>query len=178
MDDFLLNDHSNKSLATKNIWLKFSMMIFCKQVIFFIIVCFNSGGSRGRVRGVWNPLSDLMLVWDRNSYILTLFHRLIFLLKCTLHFATKLNSRDIKKQNTIAFGLLWLVTNQVISLMNGCQNLHSYTYIMTLTLMKSVQSQEEDVPRVHPLWVEFKYTARGQGITCNCDFWEGGVGEK
>ena len=94
-------------------------------------------------------------------------------MKCTLHFATKLNSRDIKKQNTIAFGLLWLVTNQVISLMNGCQNLHSYTYIMTLTLMKSVQSQEEDVPRVHPLRVEFKYTARGQGITCNCDSWEG-----
>ena len=110
MDDFLLNDHSNKSLATKNIWLKFSMMIFCKQVIFLIIVRFNSGGSRGRVRGVWNPLSDLMLVWDRNSYILTLFHRLIFLMKCTLHFATKLNFRDIKKQNTIVFGLLWLVT--------------------------------------------------------------------
>ena len=175
MDDFLLNDHSNKSLATKNIWLKFSMMIFCKQVIFFIIVCFNSGGSRGRLRGVWNPLSDLMLVWDRNSYILTLFHRLIFLMKCTLHFATKLNSRDIKKTKYYCF---WPSLACDVSLMNSCQNLHSYTYIMTLTLMKSVQSQEENVPRVHPLWVEFKYTARGQGITCNCDSWEGGVGEK
>ena len=94
-------------------------------------------------------------------------------MKCTLHFATKLSSRDIKKCNIIVFGLLWLVTNQVISLMNGCQNLHSCTYIMTLTLMKSVQSQEEDVPRAHPLRVEFKYTARGHAIMCNCDSWEG-----
>ena len=43
------------------------------------------------------------------------------------------------------------------------------------------QAQEEDVPRVHPLRVEFKYTVRGQGIiTCNRDWWEGvwGVWER
>ena len=71
-------------------------MIFCQQVIFFIIVRFNSGGSRGRVQGVCNPLSDLALVWD---WYLTLFHWLIFFRKCTLHFATRLNSTDVKKCN-------------------------------------------------------------------------------
>ena len=41
------------------------------------------------------------------------------------------------------------------------------------------QAQVEDVPRVHPLRVEFKYTvSRGQGIiTCNRDWWEGVWGE-
>ena len=29
----------------------------------------NSGGSRGMVRGVLTPLSDLTLVWDLNSYM-------------------------------------------------------------------------------------------------------------
>ena len=92
-------------------------MIFCKQVIFLIIVRFNSGGSRGRVRGVWNPLSDLVLVWDRNSYILTLFHRLIFLMKCTLHFATKLNSRVLKNKILLflAFSGLWRISDERLS---------------------------------------------------------------
>ena len=61
-------------------------------------------------------------------------------------------------KNVIVFGLLCIATNQVISLMSSCQDMHSCTYSMTLTLMKSVQSQEEDVPRVHPLQVELKYT--------------------
>ena len=37
----------------------------------------------------------------------------------------------------------------------------------------TIMAQEEDIPRVHPLRVEFKYTVRGQGIiTCNRDWWE------
>ena len=33
--------------------------------------------------------------------------------------------------------------------------------------------QEKDIPRVHPLRVEFMYTLRAQGIiTCNRDWWE------
>ena len=66
-----------------------------------------SGGSRGRIRGLRIPpplLSDLTLVWDWNSYIDRIVYRFLigwffFLMKQELHFATNLNSRDIKKCN-------------------------------------------------------------------------------
>ena len=63
-------------------------------------------------------------------------------MKRELHFATKLNSRDIQR------------------------NLH---------VQSLLQAQEEGVPRMRPLRVEFMYTvSRGQGIiTCNRDWWEG-----
>ena len=47
------------------------------------------------------------------------------------------------------------------------------------TLNLCYQAQEEYVPRVHPLRVEFKYAIKGQGIIpwsliimCNRDWWE------
>ena len=47
------------------------------------------------------------------------------------------------------------------------------------TLNLCYQVQEEYVPRVHPLRVEFKYAIKGQGIIpwpliimCNRDWWE------
>lgn len=58
----------------------------------------GSGGSRP-------PLSELTPVSDWNSYIhriiiiISFFNCLIFLMKRTLHFATKLNSRDVQKCN-------------------------------------------------------------------------------
>ena len=75
----------------------------------------NSGASRGSAL----PLPYLVLVWDWNSYIdrivchfLTLtLTLLIFLMKHSLHFATKLNSRDIdEKCNNYCFGypsMIW-----------------------------------------------------------------------
>ena len=61
-----------------------------------------SGGSRGRVRPSPPPsLLDLTLVCDWNSYIDRIVYYFLtgwlFLKKRTLHFATKLNPRDIKK---------------------------------------------------------------------------------
>ena len=60
----------------------------------------NSGGSRRRVRGSGPLLSDLTLVWDWNSYIERIVYHFLtgwfFLIKRALHFATKLNSRDIQ----------------------------------------------------------------------------------
>ena len=63
-------------------------------------------------------------------------------MKRELHFATKLNSRDIQRK---------------------------------LHVQSLLQAQEEGVPRMRPLRVEFMYTvSRGQGIiTCNRDWWEG-----
>ena len=51
-------------------------------------------------------------------------------------------------------------------LASGCQDLHSYTFIMTLTLMFANlyilcnQTQEDDVPWVYPLRVESKKTVQ------------------
>ena len=78
-------------------WLHYTTDQFNPLYLLWIV----SGGSRGRVLGVQTPVSDLTLVWDWNSYIdRILYHSflwLIFLMKHALHFATKLNSRDIKK---------------------------------------------------------------------------------
>ena len=66
-------------------------------------------GCPGGFQGVRTSLSDLTLVWDWNSYIdVITFNWLIFLMKHALHFATKLNSRDVQK--CIFWGtLLWSV---------------------------------------------------------------------
>ena len=60
----------------------------------------SSGGSRRRVRGFGPLLSDLTLCL-RLKFLhrkdrISLFNWLIFLIKRALHFATKLNSRDIQ----------------------------------------------------------------------------------
>ena len=47
------------------------------------------------------------------------------------------------------------------------------------TIFASNQTQEEDVPRVHPLRVKSKQTVSGQGIiTCDHDWWEGVCGRE
>ena len=50
-----------------------------------------------------DPLSDLMLVWNWNSYIDRIIYHFLtgwfFLMKHRLHFATKLNPRAIQKCN-------------------------------------------------------------------------------
>ena len=75
----------------------------------------TSGGSRERVQ---TPLSDLTLVWNWNSHInidRIIYHFLtgrFFLTKSALHFATKLNSRDIQKCNLLFLGtLLWYLAS-------------------------------------------------------------------
>ena len=64
--------------------------------------CFMSiGGSRGRFPGVWTPSfrpdACLRLKFLHRQDLISPFNWLIFLVKCLLHFATKLNSRDIQK---------------------------------------------------------------------------------
>ena len=61
----------------------------------------GSGGSRGRVRGIRTPLSDLTFTTFRLKSLhqqdrISLFNWLIFLMKRPWHFSTKLNSRDIQ----------------------------------------------------------------------------------
>ena len=59
---------------------------------------------QGKGPGVWTPPfppSDLTLVWDWNSYYGRIIYHFLtgwfLLMKQALHFATKLNSRDIQK---------------------------------------------------------------------------------
>ena len=83
-------------------------------------------------------------------------------MKRAFHFSAKLNSRDIQKCNCS-----W-VTSHLYLFANGdrraqieIRNLYHFCY----------QAQEEDVPRVHPVPVEFTYTVRGKGIiTYNCNW--------
>ena len=65
-----------------------------------------SGGSSGEGSGAPDLpplLSDLTIFWDWNSYIDRIVYHFLtgwfFLMKQELHFATKLNSRDIQKCN-------------------------------------------------------------------------------
>ena len=99
-------------------------------------------------------------------------------MKHALHFATKLNSRDIQKCNNCfwvpSYDLFASAHKEVFSCTNGIQRGH----LCFLSWLTITAQEEEDVPRVHPLQVEFKYTVRGQGIMmCNHDWWEGAWGE-
>ena len=72
-----------------------------KSHVFFQLC---SDGSRGRVRGVRTPLSDLTLTTLRLKFLhrqdrISLFNWTIFTMKRAWHVSTKLNSRDIKKCN-------------------------------------------------------------------------------
>ena len=63
-----------------------------------------SGESRGRVRGIRTPISDLTLTTLRLKFLhrqdrISLFNWTIFTMKRAWHVSTKLNSRDIKKCN-------------------------------------------------------------------------------
>ena len=76
--------------------------------------CGFSGESRGRFLGIRTPLSDLTLVWDWNSCIVRIVYHFLtgwffFFMKRALHFATKLNYRDIQKCNRFLGTLLWSV---------------------------------------------------------------------
>ena len=146
-----------------------------------------SGGSSGE--GSWAPdppppppLSDLTLVWDWNSYIERIVYHFLtdwlFLMKQELHFATKLNSSDIQKCN--CFSVPPMICSPLLAklyfprhwrpVFKNWEKRGRLCFLSWSTIM----AQEEDVPRVHPLRVEFKYTVRGQGIiTCNRDWWEG-----
>ena len=85
--------------------------------IYSITTIQYNSGSRGRAQGVGNPppLSDLMLVWDWNSYVDRFVYHYFnydlwfFSMKRTLHFATKINSRDIQKCNCFLGTFLWSV---------------------------------------------------------------------
>ena len=81
-----------------------------------------SGKSRGEGLASPPPPSDLMLVWDWNSYNDRIVYDFLtgwFLMKHALHFASKLNSTDIQKCNLLILGtLLWC-----------WQNLHNLCYL-------------------------------------------------
>ena len=57
--------------------------------------------TQWRIQGEGAPPQDLTLVWDWNSYIDRIVYHFLtgwfFLMRCALHFATKLNSRNIQK---------------------------------------------------------------------------------
>ena len=76
------------------------------------------------------------------AFLLADFFNEMHIMFCTL----KLNSRDIQK----------------------CNNVFGYPPMICLPLLLSIfvtkHKIEEDVPRVLPFQVEFKYTVTGQGI--------------
>ena len=84
-----------------------------------------------------DSLSDLQM-----AFWLADFSNKMHIAFCTL----KLNSRDIQR----------------------CNNVLGYPPMICLPLLLSIfdtkHKIEEDVPRVHPFQVEFKYTVSGQGI--------------
>ena len=91
-------------------------------------------------------------------------------MKRALHFATKLNSGDIQKCNCF-----WVSSYDLFaSARKAAFHAPTVTGVHRLTgnlYNLCYQAQEEHVPRVHPLPVEFTYTVRDQGIiTYNCDW--------
>ena len=72
------------------------------------------------------PPTDLTLVWDWNCYygriIYHFLTRWFLLMKCVLHFATKLNSRDIQKCNLLFLGTLLWSARLCLQSNNSCTN--------------------------------------------------------
>ena len=101
-------------------------------------------------------------------------------MKLVLHFATKLNSSVIQKCNFFGVPSYDLFTSaHRLKQYFLCQWWLAFTDWETrgplcFLSWSTIMAQEEDVPGVRPLQVEFKYSIRGQEIMmCNCDWWKG-----
>ena len=97
-------------------------------------------------------------------------------MKHALHFATKLNSGDTQKYNCF-----WSSYDLFASACKAVFHAPTVTGVHRLrfeicTIFVTKQAQEEHVPRVHPLPVEFTYTVRDQGII-TATGWGGGWGK-
>ena len=104
---------------------------------------------------------------------------LIFLVKPVLHFATELNSSVIQKCNVLGVPSYDLFTSaHRLKQYFLCPWWLAFTDWETrgplcFLSWSTIMAQEEDVPGVHPLWVEFKYSIRGQEIImCNRNWWK------
>ena len=76
-------------------------IVLCLQLPFPVADPGDHGPGAPLIRPAWR-LFETDFLTSMGLYI-SLFNWLIFLMKCTLHIATKLNSRDIKKCNYYCF---------------------------------------------------------------------------
>jgi len=87
-------------------WWRVTTLIWIMLLIGHVAwweVMSNSGGSRGRVQGVWNPpIRPYACSRQDNT---PLFNLLLLLMQRVLHLTTELNSKNIKKCNTLPWSV-------------------------------------------------------------------------